>query len=89
MLLKKGSFSIVSIYLTLIWFVLASFFRKNYTKTGPENIIVLKALTGDVNRMQQDKKLIQQMKNGDSDALRALYIEHKDLLLTLANALST
>lgn len=37
--------------------------------------------------MRQDKKLIQQLKNGDPDALRILYIEHKDFLLTLANAL--
>lgn len=37
--------------------------------------------------MQQDKKLIQQMKTGDKDALRILYVEHKDFLLTLANAL--
>jgi len=27
------------------------------------------------------------MKNGDQDALRILYVEHKDFLLTLANAL--
>ena len=37
--------------------------------------------------MQQDKKLVQRMKNGDKDALRILYVEHKDFLLTLANAL--
>ena len=37
--------------------------------------------------MHQDKKLIQQMKTGDKDALRILYVEHKDFLLTLANAL--
>jgi RNA polymerase sigma-70 factor (ECF subfamily) len=37
--------------------------------------------------MQREKKLIQRMKNGDNDALRILYIEHKDFLLTLANAL--
>jgi RNA polymerase sigma-70 factor (ECF subfamily) len=37
--------------------------------------------------MQQDKKLIQRLKNGDQDALRTLYIQHKDFLLTLANAL--
>ncbi len=37
--------------------------------------------------MQSDKKLIQQMKNGDQDALRILYLRHKDFLLTLANAL--
>ena len=37
--------------------------------------------------MPKDKQLIQQMKNGDKDALRILYVEHKDLLLTLANAL--
>ena len=37
--------------------------------------------------MQSDKKLIQQMKNGNRDALRILYLRHKDFLLTLANAL--
>ncbi|MBL7214198.1 MAG: sigma-70 family RNA polymerase sigma factor [Phycisphaerae bacterium] len=37
--------------------------------------------------MQSDKKLIQQMKNGNQDALRILYLRHKDFLLTLANAL--
>ena len=37
--------------------------------------------------MRQEKKLIQQMQNGDKDALRTLYVEHKDFLLTLANAL--
>jgi RNA polymerase sigma-70 factor (ECF subfamily) len=37
--------------------------------------------------MQKDKKLIQRVKAGDKDALRILYVEHKDLLLTLANAL--
>lgn len=37
--------------------------------------------------MQREKKLIQRMKNGDKDALRILYVEHKDFLLTLANAL--
>jgi RNA polymerase sigma factor (sigma-70 family) len=37
--------------------------------------------------MPQDKKLIQQVKNGDKDALRILYVQHKDFLLTLANAL--
>ncbi len=37
--------------------------------------------------MQADKKLIQCIKNGDPDALRILYIRHKDFLLTLANAL--
>ena len=37
--------------------------------------------------MQREKKLIQRMKNGDQDALRILYVEHKDFLLTLANAL--
>lgn len=37
--------------------------------------------------MHSDKKLIQRMKNGDKDALRTLYIRHKDFLLTLANAL--
>ncbi len=37
--------------------------------------------------MTSDKKLIQQMKNGDKDALRTLYLRHKDFMLTLANAL--
>lgn len=37
--------------------------------------------------MHSDKKLIQQMKRGDCDALRILYVEHKDFLLTLATAL--
>ena len=37
--------------------------------------------------MLREKKLIQRMKNGDKDALRILYVEHKDFLLTLANAL--
>ena len=37
--------------------------------------------------MHRDKQLIQQMKNGDKDALRILYIQHKDFLLALANAL--
>jgi RNA polymerase sigma factor (sigma-70 family) len=37
--------------------------------------------------MHREKKLIQQMKNGDKDALRILYVEHKDFLLALANAL--
>ncbi|MHC5190885.1 MAG: RNA polymerase sigma factor [Planctomycetota bacterium] len=37
--------------------------------------------------MQSDKKLIQRMKYGDKDALRILYIQHKDFLLALANAL--
>lgn len=37
--------------------------------------------------MHDEKKLIRAMKNGDRDALRTLYIRHKDFLLTLANAL--
>jgi len=37
--------------------------------------------------MQQDKKLIHRLKNGDQDALRILYLHYKDFLLTLANAL--
>lgn len=37
--------------------------------------------------MQRDRKLIRQLKNGDKDALRILYLEHKNFLLTLANAL--
>jgi RNA polymerase sigma-70 factor (ECF subfamily) len=37
--------------------------------------------------MHSEKKLIQRMKHGDNDALRLLYVEHKDFLLTLANAL--
>ena len=37
--------------------------------------------------MLREKKLIQQMKSGDKDALRILYVEHKDFLLALANAL--
>ena len=37
--------------------------------------------------MHREKKLIQRMKNGDQDALRTLYLQHKDFLLTLANAL--
>ncbi|MHC5157846.1 MAG: RNA polymerase sigma factor [Planctomycetota bacterium] len=37
--------------------------------------------------MLREKKLIQQMKNGDKDALRILYVQHKDFLLTLATAL--
>ncbi len=37
--------------------------------------------------MQQEKKLIQRIKKGDKDALRILYVDHKDFLLTLANAL--
>ena len=37
--------------------------------------------------MPSDKKLIQQMKNGNKDALRTLYLRHKDFMLTLANAL--
>jgi RNA polymerase sigma-70 factor (ECF subfamily) len=37
--------------------------------------------------MNREKKLIIQLKNGDKDALRYLYVEHKDFLLTLANAL--
>lgn len=37
--------------------------------------------------MPQDKKLIQRLRNGDQDALRILYLQHKDFLLTLANAL--
>jgi RNA polymerase sigma factor (sigma-70 family) len=37
--------------------------------------------------MHNEKRLIQRMKNGDQDALRILYVEHKDFLLTLANAL--
>ena len=37
--------------------------------------------------MRHDKKLMGRMKKGDKDALRSLYVEHKDFLLTLANAL--
>ena len=37
--------------------------------------------------MHRDKQLIQQIKSGDKDALRILYVEHKDFLLALANAL--
>lgn len=37
--------------------------------------------------MRQDKQLVRRLKNGDKDALRILYVEHKDFLLTLANAL--
>lgn len=37
--------------------------------------------------MHSDEKLILRLKNGDKDALRTLYIQHKDALLTLANAL--
>ena len=37
--------------------------------------------------MLREKKLIQQIKRGDKDALRILYVEHKDFLLALASAL--
>jgi RNA polymerase sigma-70 factor (ECF subfamily) len=37
--------------------------------------------------MHSEKKLIKRMKNGDKDALRILYVQYKDFLLTLANAL--
>lgn len=37
--------------------------------------------------MLSDKKLVHQLKNGDQDTLRTIYLEHKDFLLTLANAL--
>ena len=37
--------------------------------------------------MQRDKKLVRRIQHGDKDALRILYVEHKDFLLTLANAL--
>ncbi len=37
--------------------------------------------------MQTDRKLVQRIKEGDKDAMRLLYVEHKDILLTLANAL--
>ena len=37
--------------------------------------------------MRQDKQLVRRLKNGDKDAVRILYVEHKDFLLTLANAL--
>jgi len=37
--------------------------------------------------MQPDRKLVQRIKEGDKDAMRTLYVEYKDLLLTLANAL--
>ncbi|MDH4201994.1 MAG: hypothetical protein OEV87_03795 [Phycisphaerae bacterium] len=37
--------------------------------------------------MHSEKKLIQQMKNGDQDALRIVYVQYKDFLLTLATAL--
>lgn len=37
--------------------------------------------------MRQDKQLVVRLKKGDKDALRILYVEHKDFLLTLANAL--
>ena len=37
--------------------------------------------------MNHEKKLIGRVKNGDKDALRTLYVEYKDFMLTLANAL--
>ena len=37
--------------------------------------------------MHNDTKLIQRIKYGEKDALRILYVEYKDFLLTLANAL--
>lgn len=37
--------------------------------------------------MQRDRKLVEQIRNGDPDALRICYVRYKDLLLTLAYAL--
>jgi RNA polymerase sigma factor (sigma-70 family) len=37
--------------------------------------------------MHRDKELVWRLKKGDKDALRILYVENKDFLLTLANAL--
>jgi len=56
-------------------------------QTAPSKRYTLEGLERLENRMLREKKLIQRMKNGDTDALRILYVEHKDFLLTLANAL--
>lgn len=37
--------------------------------------------------MFRDANQIKRIQNGDSESLRRLYVEHKDLMLTLANAL--
>lgn len=37
--------------------------------------------------MFRDTNQIKRIQNGDSESLRRLYVEHKDLMLTLANAL--
>jgi RNA polymerase sigma factor (sigma-70 family) len=37
--------------------------------------------------MHRDKELVWRLKKGDKDALRILYVDNKDFLLTLANAL--
>jgi RNA polymerase sigma-70 factor (ECF subfamily) len=37
--------------------------------------------------MHRDRELVWRLKKGDKDALRILYVENKDFLLTLANAL--
>jgi RNA polymerase sigma factor (sigma-70 family) len=37
--------------------------------------------------MHRDKELVWRLKKGDKDALRILYVENKNFLLTLANAL--
>lgn len=37
--------------------------------------------------MHREQELVRRLKEGDRDALRILYLEHKDFLLTLANAL--
>lgn len=37
--------------------------------------------------MRHDRKLVEQIRNGDHDALRICYVQYKDLLLTLAYAL--
>jgi len=63
------------------------FFKILYTKSPCQSVIVAKTLMKAEKRMHSEKKLIQRMKNGDKDALRILYVEHKDFLLTLANAL--
>ncbi len=37
--------------------------------------------------MYRDRKLVDRLKQGDKNALQTLYLEHKDYMLTLANAL--
>ncbi len=37
--------------------------------------------------MRHDRQLVEQIRNGDHDALRLCYVQYKDLLLTLAYAL--